>query len=515
LDIREILRRLQLGERERRIAHDLRVSRKTVAKYREWAEQHGVLPGELPSAADLQRLLANTLAVVPPPETPSKANHLRDKIAELRRKNVECRAIHQILKEQHEFEGSYSSVYRLVRRIEPHTPEACVRVEVGPGEEAQVDFGYAGRLLDPVFGTLRKAWVFVMTLSFSRHQYAELVFDQEVATWLRCHRHAFEWFAGVPRRVVIDNLKSAILRAAVHDPVVQRAYRECAEHYGFLIAPCRPRTPQHKGKVEQGGVHYVKRNALAGREFRDIHEGNEHLLAWCTEVAGQRIHGTVKEKPLERFELERPALLPLPTAPYALAVWKKLKLHPDCHVVFEEAFYSAPYRLVGKTLWLRAADRSVMVFHEHELVATHERAVRRGQRRTNNDHLPPTKLAGLLTTPAYCLRRANEIGPHTSELIGRLLGERPVDRLRTAQGILRLAHKYSPRRLEAACARALLFDETSCGAIKRILDRALDAVVVPSSAAPVEQPSLFARPWTDFFDIPREVPDATQPSARA
>ncbi|MBP7608584.1 MAG: hypothetical protein KA760_03765, partial [Steroidobacteraceae bacterium] len=168
LDIREILRRLQLGERERRIAQDLKVSRKTVAKYREWAEQHGVLPGELPSAADLQRMLANTLVVVPPPETPSKANHLRDKIVELRRKNVECRAIYQILVQEYEFEGSYSSVYRLVRRIEPHTPEACVRVEVGPGEEAQVDFGYAGRLLDPALGTLRKAWVFVMTLSFSR-----------------------------------------------------------------------------------------------------------------------------------------------------------------------------------------------------------------------------------------------------------------------------------------------------------------------------------------------------------
>jgi transposase len=113
-----------------------------------------------------------------------------------------------------------------------------------------VDFGYAGLLRDPQTDTLRKAWAFVMTLSFSRHSYAEFVFDQEVGTWLRCHRHAFEWFDGVPRRIVTDNLKAAIVRAALYDPVVQRAYRECAEHYNFLISPCRPGTPQHKGKVE-------------------------------------------------------------------------------------------------------------------------------------------------------------------------------------------------------------------------------------------------------------------------
>src|SRR6266545_689209 len=130
-------------------------------------------------------------------------------------------------------------------------------------------------------------------------QRAELVFDQSVATWLRLHRVAFEFFGGVPRRVVLDNLRAAIVHAALYDPEVQRSYRECAEHYGFLIAPCRPRTPEHKGKVEQGGVHYVKRNALAGRAFRDLHDGNRHLLRWCVETAGHRVHGTTKRIPLD------------------------------------------------------------------------------------------------------------------------------------------------------------------------------------------------------------------------
>jgi len=340
----------------------------------------------------------------------------------------------------------------------------------------------------------------VMTLSWSRHQYVEFVFDQSVATWLRCHRHAFEWFGGVPRRLVIDNLKAAIVRATWHDPVVQRAYRECAEHYGFLIAPCRPATPQHKGKVEQGGVHYCARNFLAGRTLTDLPTANGLVRTWCRETAGQRIHGTTKERPLARFTaVEQAALLPLPGAPYALATWKQAKLHPDCHVVFEHAFYSAPHRLIGQTLWLRAAETRVECYHAHDLVATHPRARRPGERLTHPDHLPPTKLVALMATPAWCLRRARDIGPATTSLIERLLGERPLDRLRTALAILRLADKYGPRRLDAACARALAYDELRYGVIKRILADGLDAVVLPAWATAPEPATQFVRPWTDFF----------------
>ena len=126
---------------------------------------------------------------------------------------------------------------------------------------------------------------------------------------MQCHCHAFDYFGGVPQRVVIDNLKSAILRATQDDPLVQHAYRECAMHYGFLIAPCRVRTPQHKGKVEQGGVHYMARNFLGGREATDIAQANRDVQVWCREVAGQRTHGTTRQKSLQRFEQTERALL--------------------------------------------------------------------------------------------------------------------------------------------------------------------------------------------------------------
>ena len=503
LDVRELIRRVGLGDGVRRVARDMGVSRKTVAKYVKWASEQGLLSGPLVEAGQLKRRLDQTLPVAPPPRGVFKVERYREQIKTLRDKGVEARAIYQRLSEDKEFTASYSAVWRFVRALEPQTPEGFVRVETPPGDEAQVDFGYAGLMYDPATGTTRRAWAFVMTLSFSRHQYVEFVFDQEVGTWLRCHRSAFEWFGGVPRRVVLDNLKAAIIRHALHNPVVQRAYREFAEHYGFLISPCRPRTPRHKGKVENG-VHYVKRNFLAGRAFADIHDANRKVQVWCMQTAGLREHGTTKQQPLKRFdEAESSALLALPASPYEVSVWKKAKLHADCHVVFESSFYSAPHRLIGKSLWVRAAG-GVTIYHELDVVAVHPRASRRGQRLTINDHYPPAKMAGLMASPAWCVKRAAEIGPATSELIGRLLDERPLDRLRTAQGILRLADKFSARRLEAACSRALLFDEVSYGAVKRILERKLDLNNPPRNepTAPVRdasQPLLFVRPWTDFF----------------
>lgn len=504
-DVREVLRRLRLGEPVRRIARELGLSRNTVAGYHRWARTHGLLTGELPDAATLATLLHPPERARPPVEQ-SRVAPFREQVVAWRQQGVEGQAIFQLLVEQHGFTGSYSAVKRFLRRLEPKAPRATIRVETAPGEEAQVDFGAAGQFFDPDQGRLRRAWAFVMTLAFSRHQYVEFVFDQTVVTWCRCHRAAFEWFQGVARRVVIDNLKAAIVHAVLYDPEVQRVYRECAEHYSFLIAPCRVRTPEHKGKVEQGGVHYVARNCLAGRAFRDIHEGNAHALRWCLETAGTRVHGTLKQQPLVLFEtVERAALLPLPPTPWAPVTWKQVKLHPDCHVVFNGAYYSAPYRLIGQRLWVRGTATQVQLFADHALVATHL-AARPGQRRTLHDHLPPDKVHFLLQHPAWCQQRAAEIGAACAQFIAALLGDRPLDRLRSAQGVLRLAQRYGAPRLEAACARAAAVGEYRYQTVKTILAAGLDRqplLALPGGPAPrPTPPPRHARPWTAFFPDP-------------
>jgi len=275
--------------------------------------------------------------------------------------------------------------------------------------------------------------------------------------------------------------------------VVQRSYQELAEHYGFLLAPCRVRTPEHKGKVESG-VHYVQRNLLASYDFADIHAANQGALAWIAQVAGQRIHGTTKQQPLLRFqEVEQAAMLPLPSEAYDLAVWKQVRVGRDCYVNFEQAYYSVPYRLVGQEVWVRGGLTTVRIYANHQLEATHPRARQPGERFTVLDHLPPEKVAGLTTTRESCAARAAEIGPNTAEVVSRLLAQKPVDRLPMVKRLLRLADQYGPQRLERACQRALQYEEYSAQTVRRILEGGLDLALLPPPAAAPSAPTRFAR----------------------
>jgi transposase len=498
MDIQEIIRRIRAGQSDRAIHEDLGVHRKTVKKYRQWATEHDLLEGELPELGSLQHLLEMTLPQVEPPQNGSSVEPYRDLVERLRQEGVEVKAIHERLQERG-YEGHYQSVWRFVRRLEGAKINATVRVERPPGDEAQVDFGYAGQMIDPATHQLRRSWAFVMTLSYSRHQYVEFVFDQKVGTWLECHRHAFEFFGGVPQRVVIDNLKAAIIRACWDDPQVQQSYRECAEHYGFLIAPNRPRTPEHKGKVEQGGVHYVKRNFLGGREPTLITQANREVRAWCLTTAGERVHGTTKEQPVARFELEQTHLHPLPTTPYDMGEWKVLKLHRDCHVVFNGVYYSAPFTQIGQQVRVRGGNKQVRIYTlDYDLLATHERADQPGERLTHPRHLPPEKLPGWLLNRAACREEAESIGPATSQVVTTLLDDPVLDRLPTVGRLLRLRTSFGDTRLEAACQRALRFDDPAYQTIKRILVEGLDTLTPAEPAPPISTARAFVRGVADL-----------------
>lgn len=505
MEIHELIRLARAGESNSTIARVLGLNRRTVIRYRGWASAQGLLSGEIPDPAALHQLLAATLPAAQPPQQISSVVVYRAEIAQMRERRMEIAAIRTRLEERHGHPVSYSAVWRLVQQLEPPTPEAVVRIEVRPGSEGQVDFGYAGKMLDPRTGAERRSWLFVLVLSWSRHLYAELVFDQRVETWLLCHAHAFAAFGGVPARIVPDNLKAAVVRASFGgEALAQRAYRECAEHYGFLIDPTRPRTPAHKGKVEQGGVHYVTRHFLAGRDPEPLDELNAKLRRWTSAVAGQRIHGTTKEQPLQRFEqIERASLLSLPPTPYDPATWKELRVYRDCYVSFEGAYYSVPHRLVGQQVWVRAGARTVQIYSaDHQLLATHDRATRPGQRHTQLDHLPQEKVAGLTLSREGVLLQAEAVGPATAAVVRELLAHRPEDRLRSAGRLVRLAQAYGSVRLERACRRAQHFGETTYPAIKRILDAGLDVAPLlepsPAGAGGAGACYTFVRHVTDF-----------------
>ena len=503
--LRDLIHRLRANESQRRIARDLRISRTTVRHYHEVAQQHGLLSPDSPMPDDAA--LAAVLGPIPrPPTTPSTVEPYAEVVQRLLDQKVEMTAIWQRLSQDYGYTGGYSSVRRFVRRVRPSEPRVVIRVHTLPGEEAQVDFSPVGFLYDPSTGRLRPAYVFVATLCYSRHQYAELVFDQKMPTWIALHRRAFEYWGGVPRRIVPDNLKAAVKEALVHDPTLAEAYRRMAQHYGFMISPTRPHTPQHKGKVENG-VHYVQRNFWAGQEFTDIHAANQRLAIWVKETAGTRNHGTTHQSPLSLFgEHERAALQPLSPDPFTLCEIKPVKVHQDCHVVIAGSYYSAPYRYAGQILDAHVGERVVQLFCGQELVATHERALKPGQWLTRLEHYPSAKAAYVQRTPTRCRQIAAQIGPATTQVVETLLSERPLDRLRAVQGILRMEETVGPQRLEAACARAIYFGNVSYRGIKGILNAALDREPLPDTilAAPQRQ-FTFARPVGEFFAVLEEV----------
>ena len=532
MDIRTVVRYLQAATSLSATRRATGLNRRTIMRYRTWAQEQGLLDPQcpLPSLEEMQELLARTLPPpAPPPQTISSVEPYREVVTALHAHGVATTAIWQRLRERG-YGGGLSSVYRFVHQLDRQQQRASggnvtVRLEREPGSEAQVDFGYAGLLIDPASGALRKAWAFVMVLSYSRHQYVELVFDQRLPTWITLHAHAFAFFGGVPSRVVLDNLTAGITRACFDDPQIQPTYRECAEHYGFLLAPCAPRTPEHKGKVEQGGVHYLKQHFLGGREPTTLTQANADVLEWCRSTAGLRRHGTTKEAPLARFEqAERARLVPLPSAPYDLAIWKSAKLHRDGYIVFDQAFYSAPYRLVGQTLHVRGGSQQVRLYtSDYALVATHPRAQQPGERLTHPDHLPPAKAPGVLWTRATCRELAAEVGPATSALVATLLEDSVVDRHPRVIRVLRLRTPVGDRRLEAACARVLAFGDLRYVTLKRVLDQGLDTqglallpVATPTPARTFVRsaaellghlfPSLFApTPLPDFEGKEREA----------
>jgi len=465
---RQVLVRMRQGDSDRDIARSRLMGRQKVAGFRALAASQGWLNPEAPLPDD-----AGIAAVLGAPRrarsTISTVEPYRAQVERWAAQSVGGVAIHAALWREHGFRGSYSSVRRMLAEIHASIPPAAtVRLHFAPGEAAQVDFGAGPYLFDPAHQALRRTWAFVMTLCFSRHQYVEFVFDQTVLTWLGLHRRAFEWFAHVPTRLIIDNPKCAITRACVRDPVVQRAYAECAEGYGFKIDPCPPADPAKKGIVE-AGVKYVKGNFLPTRTFRDLADLNAQARRWVMEEAGVRIHGTTRERPLERFPIEKPLMLPLPAIPPDLGAWHQVILHRDCHVKFDYSLYSAPFGLIGQTLWLRATDLTVSIFQDYRLVATHMRCRQRGDRRTIADHLPPEAREFFAHDRQWCLKQAAAVGASCVALIEELLSDRIIERLRGAQHILYLAGTYGAQRLETACARALSHASPRYRTVKSIL----------------------------------------------
>jgi transposase len=504
------LHRQRTGARE--TARLLGMGPNTERQYREAIARAGLLDGPADALPSLEELKAAVLAVRPPAALPAQQTTsleaFREVILGLVAKGLGPRAIFDRLRLEHPgFEGSHSAVKRLCRaakRARGVQPEdVAIPVETGPGEIAQVDFGYVGQLFDPEAMMLRRAWCFVMVLGWSRHMVARIVFDQKIETWLALHVEAFAELGGVVATIVPDNLKAAVVRAAFSvDDVseLNRSYRELARHYGFKVDPTPPYDAPKKGKVE-AGVKYVKRNFFAGRHGADVREVRRDLARWVREIAGTREHGTTHQEPLEQFEgVERSTLLPLPKVPWEPVVWRRCVVHRDSHIALDKRLYSVPWKHVGATVWARATAKAIAVYADNERVATHDRHGV-GHRATIEAHLPDHRAALRHRSRDYWEKRAASIGDEVAEYVRTILDSDDVLlQLRTVQSVVTHLEAFPRERARAACKRASHFGAFSAGALKKILRRGLDLEPMPTESP--TQPPLpsprFARPATQW-----------------
>jgi len=481
-EYRQIIAQLRAGQSNRAIGQTGLAHRVKVAKIRLAAESQGWLDleKELPDDTVLSTFFQGKSE--DKKQAPSIKPY-REKVEQWYRQGVQATTIHATLSREYGFKGSYDCVRRLIKKLRAVKINASMILDFKPGECAQVDFGFGPKLINEDTGEEIKTWIFVMTLAWSRHQYAEIIFKQDVMTWLGCHRRAFEFFGGVPKKMVIDNAKCAITKACYYDPQVQRAYYEFAQGYGFIVSACPPYDPQKKGIVE-AGVKYIKKNFVPLRKFRTLMDANKQIIEWVMETAGNRIHGTTKEKPLNLFtQTEQILLRALPDNPPELAAWAKVSVHGDCHVQYQKCCYSVPYQYVNQILCLRASETTVRIYQDSLLIAVHVRLFKPGTHTTIAEHLPPNAQAYLMRSPQWCLEQAKVIGENCSVVIEQLLGNNVVDYLRAVQGIIRLSKQYSPARLNAACARALRFQTINYHTLKEILKKGLEYDVFPEEQA--------------------------------
>jgi hypothetical protein len=371
---------------------------------------------------------------------------------------------------EHGFARSYSTVQRYVRRLEATQTLPFRRMECGPGEEAQVDFGVGAPTVTED-GKRQKTHVLRIVLSHSRKAYSEAVDRQTTDNFIRCLENAFAHFGGVPQALVIDNLKAAVTTADWYDPELNPKLRAFADHYGVAILPTRPRTPRHKGKVERG-VGYVQSNALRGRTFGSLAAQNEFLLAWETNVADCRIHGTTRRQVGLVFrEIEQRALRPLPAERFPLFQEARRMVHRDGHVSVERAYYSVPVEYLTRSVWVRWDARLVRIFnHRLEQVAIHARQLP-GKFSTHAAHIATEKINGIERGAAWLLQKAGAIGPHAEQWAAAMLQCRGVEGLRVLQGLSALAAKHGALAIDAACEVAQSYAAYRLRTVRELVKR--------------------------------------------
>ena len=481
MDKQEVIKRLLgLGWSNRKINRSTGIHRDTISIYRRrWKRNQGVSsadssgtvsrdPAPLQAEDSSQNRPLEGESRCPPGqvayfEVPTGSN---DKVQEASKSRVavydteikeklkggqNARSIFQDLYVEEGYRGSYDSVKRYVRNQKQKAPKLYARIETLPGVEAQVDFGQGALTLK--HGRYVRPWLFVMTLSRSRKSFEKVVWHQDVATFIRCHEEAFESFGGITRMVLLDNLKSGVLKAHLYEPELNPLYEAYSKHAGFVPLPCRVATPQHKGKVEST-VDYIQNNALAGKRFESMEAQNAHLRNWNRTWASTRIHGTTKRQVGAMFSEEQPALQPVPDKAFAYFHVGSRKVNAlDSHVEVKGAFYPISPRYMGKKVAVHFNSEWVKVLYQGKVIQWLN-ATGKGSFHPDRRCFPDNKSMDRNAWQRRLLRCCDQTGLDVRRWADRAISSRGLLAYRAIQGVLFLRNKYPVPDLNKACKLA-------------------------------------------------------------
>ncbi len=410
--------------------------------------------------------------------------------AELRRMGVTLELLHFEYLREHPNGYRYTAFCDVYRRWLDRRGLVMRQLHKA-GEKAFVDYsGKRPAVVDPTTGEVADVELFVAVLGASNLTYAEATRTQRVGDFVQSHVRAFEYFGGVPKVTVPDQLRSAVRVPSRYEPTIARTYAELGRHYGTAIVPARPGKPRDKAKVEVA-VQIAQRWILArlrSETFFSIEVLNGRIAELLEELNARpmkKLGGVSRRDLFERTERE--ALLPLPNDPFVVSEWKRVTVNVDYHVQVAEHLYSAPFTLVREELEARVTSSTVELYFRGRRVASHARSYVRFRFTTDPAHMPEAHRRHFAGGDAV-LRWAASVGPMTEALTRRIMDANPIREQgwRSAKGLQRLATKYAPDRIEAACAHAIHFGARSYKPVERLLLLGREQMPLPDATpAPI------------------------------
>lgn len=373
--------------------------------------------------------------------------------------------IHQRLRELGIRLGYRSVVRWLSTRRPAKAPVAAMKLVFEPGEAAQADFG-SGPVI--AFGsTMRRVSFCAVVLCHSRALYAEFIPCERLEHFITVQQHAFEYWGGAPRRMIVDNCKCAVLEHSAGTVTYNSGFLDFCGHYGIKPTACRPLHPASKGMVEKS-VSYIKHNFLEGRTFISLEQANAALRAWLDSAANCRIHHATERRPADMLQEERPKLLPLPPVRYDCSRTETRVVDSFGRISFDGNSYSVPETLAGKTVTVKASPGTIDIYDRESLAASHSRSYdRRG------DFLVPghQDTARRLAEAAVLQNMRSDflrLGDPAKTFLARL--ERSAVRPREQLAkILALGEMYGRKELAGAIRTAVKFDTCRAEYVEHIL----------------------------------------------